>query len=130
MQERMAKSTRAGILHRANFSQLVINGNHLRRPNLTAGRRSSKLITYLFYLGIPILSNIWVEVNRDKSFRIRGGAGFVTSMIYCAGCLRESRAVTSNHVGDYIAMRFREDNRRGSVEALKLVSGNTSLSIH
>jgi hypothetical protein len=117
MQEHRAKSTRAGIL---NFLQLVMNGNHLRRPNLTAARRSSKLITYLFYLGIPILSNIWVEVNRDKSFRIRGGAGFVTSMICCAGCLR---AVTSNHIGDYIAMRFREDNRRGFVEALKLVSG-------
>jgi hypothetical protein len=27
----------------------------------------------------------------------------------------------SDHVSDYIALKFREDNQRGSVEALRLV---------
>jgi hypothetical protein len=52
---------------------------------------------------------------------LRGGITFVTLLLYPVNNSCQSRAVTSDHVSDYITLRFREDNQRGSTVALKLV---------
>lgn len=66
----------------------------------------------------PIYGWKWLE-RRLSIHRSKRRYCFHPSVIHWSSC--SSRTVTSDHVSDYIALKFREDNHRGSVKALELV---------